>query len=69
MDENGQNLKRDIQSRNLLGRLPSWVSTYEDDLDRKAPFNVRKVNKYLAYQEKRLLKLKSEKRYHELVLL
>jgi len=67
-DENEKDLKRSINSKTLLGRLPSWVSTFEQDNDKLAPLNVRKVNRYLSYQETRLKKLKENKQYHELVL-
>jgi len=51
-----------------LGRLPSWVSK-GNARHSEMLSNVKKVNRYLEYQERRLLDLKKAKRYKSFVIL
>jgi len=66
-DEKVIDLKMEDNSGNPLGRLPCWVSKFGNSSF--APSKVRKVNRYLSYQETRILNLKEEQRFHELVIL
>jgi len=59
-------LKRTPKVRNPLGRLPSWVSS----LDNSGTLtNVRKINRYLAYQEGRLERLREAKKFKKVIFL
>lgn len=67
-DEKICDLKKEIKPWKPLGRLPNWLS----QLDKEKLYSharIRSVNRYLAYQETRLKKLVSLKKFQAAVVL
>jgi hypothetical protein len=67
-DEKGVSLKIDVASKKPLGRLPMWLSPLEKEISGLHAPRVKRVNRYLAYQESRLLDLKAQQKFDELIL-
>jgi len=67
-DAKGSELKRDIPSRKPLGRLPSWLSYLNKNNAGYNIKNVRSVNRYIAYQERRIMQLQSDKDFQSIVI-
>jgi len=57
-----------IPSKKPLGRLPMWLSPLEKESRGLNAPRIRSVNRYLAYQESRILNLKAQGKYSELIV-
>jgi len=66
-DQEENVLKTGATSEKPLGRLPNWLSKSEKVVPSAS--SVKKVNKYIAYQETRLLNLRSRGEFKKVVIL